>query len=73
MTANDVTPTITGTRGRWQSRDRKGRQVTSCGRKDLEVTFERKSPGIGCRRPISQVLGMFDPLQGCNLHEVAVT
>ena len=42
-------------------------------RSDLEVTFERKSPGIGCRRPISQVLGMFDLLQGFNLQEVAVT
>ena len=41
---------------------------------DLEVTsFHRKSPGSGCRRPISQVLGTFELLQGCNSQEVAVT
>ena len=41
---------------------------------DPEVTlFDWKSPGSGCRRPISQVFGMFEPLQGYNLREVAVT
>ena len=36
---------------------------------DPEVaSFERKSPGSGCRRPISQVLAMSELLQGCNLH-----
>ena len=41
---------------------------------DPEVTsFDRKSPGSGCRRPISQVLGTVGLLQGCNSQEVAVT
>jgi len=41
---------------------------------DPEVTlFDRKSPGRGCRKPISQVLGMFELLQGCNSQEVAAT
>ena len=41
---------------------------------DPEVTsFDRKLPGSGCRRPISQVLGTFELLQGSNLQEVAVT
>ena len=41
---------------------------------DPEVTaFDWKSPGSGCRRPISQVLGMSELLQGCNSQEVAVT
>ena len=41
---------------------------------DPEVTsFDRKSPGSGCRRPICQILGAFELLQGCNLQEVAVT
>ena len=41
---------------------------------DTEVTsFVRKSPGSGCRRPISQVLDTFELLQGCNSQEVAVT
>ena len=41
---------------------------------DPEVTsFDRKSPGNGCRRPISQVLDTFEHLQGCNSQEVAVT
>ena len=41
---------------------------------DPEVTsFGRKSAVSGCRRPKSQVLGMFELLQGCNLEEVAVT
>ena len=40
---------------------------------DLEVTsFDQKSPGSGCRRPIRHILGTFDILQGCNL-QVAVT
>ena len=43
-------------------------------RSDPEVTlFDRKSPGSGCTRPISQVLGMFELLQGSNSQEVAVT
>ena len=41
---------------------------------DPEVTsFDRKSPGSGCRRPISQVLGAYELLQRCNEQEVAVT
>ena len=41
---------------------------------DPEVTsLDRKSPGSGCRRPISQDFGTFEMLQGCNLQEVAVT
>ena len=41
---------------------------------DLDVTsFDRKTPGSGCRGPISQVLGTYESLQGCNLQEVAVT
>ena len=41
---------------------------------DTEVTsFDRKSPGSGCWRPISQVLGTFELLQGCNSQEVAIT
>jgi len=41
---------------------------------DPDVTsFDRKSPGSGCRRPKRQVLGMFELLQGCNSQEVAVT
>ena len=41
---------------------------------DPEVkSFGRKSPGSGCRSPISQVVGTFELLQGCNLQEVAVT
>ena len=43
------------------SRDRKLRHFTGS---HLEV---------GCRRPISQVFGMFELLQGCNSQEVAVT
>ena len=38
-----------------------------------EVTsFDWKSPGSGFRRPISEVLGMFELLQGCKSQEVAV-
>ena len=41
---------------------------------DPEVTsFDLKSPGSGCRRPISLVLGTFELQQGCNSQEVAVT
>ena len=41
---------------------------------DPEVTsFDRKSPGSGCRRPISQGLDTFELLQGCNSQEVALT
>ena len=40
---------------------------------DPEVTsFDRKSRGSGCRRPISQVLGTFQLLQGVDSQEVAV-
>ena len=38
---------------------------------DPEVTsIGRKSPGSGCRGPISLVLGTFELLQGCNSQEV---
>jgi len=41
---------------------------------DPEVTsFDWKSPGSGCRRPISQGLDTFELLQGCNSQEVALT
>ena len=41
---------------------------------DPEMTSsQRKSPGSGCGRPISQVLGTFELLKGCNSQEVAVT
>ena len=41
---------------------------------DPEVTsFGRKSPGSGCGRPISQVLGTFELLQGFNSQELTVT
>jgi len=36
------------------------------------MSFDRKSPGSGCRRPVRQVLGTFELLQSCNLQEVAV-
>ena len=40
---------------------------------DPEVTsFHCKSPGNGCRRPISKVLGSFELLLGFNSQEVAV-
>ena len=59
------------TRRRWQLRHRKGRLVTGS---DLEVkSLDRKSLGSGCRRPVSQVLGAFENLQGCNSQEVTVT
>ena len=37
------------------------------------TSFDRKSPRSGCRRPVSQVLGTFYFLQGCNSQELAVT
>ena len=41
---------------------------------DPEVTsFGRKSPGSGCRRPISQDLDMFDLKESCSSQEVVVT
>ena len=41
---------------------------------DQEVaSFDRKSPGSGCRRRISQVMDMFELQHGCNSQEVAVT
>ena len=41
---------------------------------DPEMTlFDPKSHGSGRRRTISQVLGTFELLQGCNSMEVAVT
>ena len=41
---------------------------------DQEVTsFDRRSPGSCCRRPIIQVIGTFELLQGCNSTEVGVT
>ena len=48
--------------------------MTSDDRSDPEVTsFVRKSPGSGCRRPISQVLGMFELFQGRISQEVVLT
>ena len=48
-----------------------GHQVTGS---DPEVTsFDRKSPGSGCRKPISQVLGTFELQQGYMVQQVAVT
>jgi len=56
---------------RRQSRDRKWRHVASG---DLEVTsFDRKSPGSGCRRPKTGVYYTFQFLQGCSSQEEAVT
>ena len=37
------------------------------------TTFDQKSPGSGCRRPRSQVLGMFKLLQSCNPRDVELT
>ena len=46
-------------------------EVIGC---DPEVTsLDLKSPCSGCTRPISQVLGTFERLLGCNSQEVAVT
>ena len=36
------------------------------------ASFDRKSPGRGHRKPISQVFCMLELLQGCNSQEVAV-
>ena len=36
------------------------------------TSLDRNLPGTGCRRPISQVLGTFKLIQGCNSQEVAV-
>ena len=36
------------------------------------MSFDRKLPGSGCRRPISEIWGMFELLQGCNSQEVAL-
>ena len=39
---------------------------------DPEVTsLVQKSPRSGCRRPISQLFGMFELLQGCNSQDEA--
>ena len=62
------------TRRRWQSRT--GNDDTwpeVCGSDAEVMSFNRKTPGRGCRRPISQFLGAFEHLQGCNSEEVAVT
>ena len=41
---------------------------------DPKVTsFDRKSPGCGCRRPISEVWGTFELVQGINSQDVAVS
>ena len=59
------------TRMRWQGRHRKWRHVTGS---DPQVTsFERKSPGIGCRRPKTRVLCIIELLHDCNSEEEAVT
>ena len=43
-------------------------------RSDPEViSFYRKSPGSGGRRPICEVLGTFELLQGCNSQKVPLT
>ena len=36
-------------------------------------SFDQKSPGSGCRRPVSQGLGALELLQGFNSQEKAVT
>ena len=54
----------------------KGNEVTwpEVTESDPEVTsFDQKPPGSGARRPITQVLGMLELLQGCDSQEVAVT
>jgi len=38
-----------------------------------KTSFDRKSPGSGCKRPISPVLGTFEHLPDCKSQEVAVT
>ena len=37
------------------------------------TSFDQKSPGSGCRKPKTCVLGVFDFLQGCSSQEEAVT
>ena len=37
------------------------------------TSFDRKSPGSSFKRPIGQVLGTFEVLQGSNSQEMAVT
>ena len=52
-----------------------GNEVTShyVAGSDRKVTsFDCKSPGSGCGMTIRQVLGTFEPLQGCSSQEVAV-
>jgi len=62
------------TRKRKQSRDRKWRPWPQVIESDPEVTsFERKSPGSGCRRPKTRVYCTFHFLQGCSSQEEAVT
>ena len=36
------------------------------------TSFGWKTPGSGCRRPITQVVGTFELLQGCKSQEVSV-
>jgi len=61
-------------RRRRQSRDRKWRHVTSGDWSDPEVTsFNRKSPGSGCRRPKTCSNCAFEFLQGCSSREEEVT
>jgi len=56
---------------RRQPRDRKWRQVTG---RDPEVTsFDRKSPGSGCRRQKTCVYCTFHFLQRCSSQKEAVT
>jgi len=62
------------TRRRWQSCDRKWCHVTSRDRKwpGSDVIWPNLTES-GCRRPVSQVLCMFEFLPGCNSQEVAFT
>ena len=50
-----------------------GAQPEVTGSEPEVTSFDRKSPGSGCRRPIRQVLGTFEVLQGCTSLENAVT
>jgi len=57
-----------------QSRDRIWRSVPQVIGSDPELTsFDRKSPGSGCRRPKTRVYCAFHFLQGCSSEEEAVT
>jgi len=59
---------------RRQSRDRKLCHLTSGNLRDPKVTsFDRKSPGSGCRRSKTCIYCAFNFLQGCCLQEEAVT